>query len=84
MVVYNNIIHTTWKLCRQSHSYYVRKYFALAGQIFFGVCVVAFFVNLGLNIFASINKLFELQFLSIINMLLLSFVIFRDPKPKSK
>jgi|TARA_Y100000310_G_C20288931_1_gene626265 hypothetical protein len=54
----------------------------MAGRVFFAVCAAAFFINIGLNVFAHINKMFELQMLSIINMLLLSFVLLRDPKPK--
>jgi len=44
------------------------------------LCVAAFFTNIGLYIFGSMNKMPDLQMLSIINMLLLSFVLLREPK----
>jgi hypothetical protein len=62
----------------------VRKYFAKAAQIFFGICVGAFFINIGLNMYATLNKMFELQMLSIINMMLLSFVLLREPNQKAE
>jgi len=61
----------------------VRKLLASAGRIFFGLCVVAFFLNIGLLVFASAVLRgatgYELQILSIVNMLLLSFVLLREP-----
>ena len=58
----------------------MKTLFASLGRIFFGVCVAAFFINIGLYIFGSMNKMSELQMLSVVNMLLLSFVLLRDPK----
>mgnify|MGYP003147836038 CR=1 FL=1 len=61
-------------------SYYVRKLLASVGRIFFGICAAAFLANVGLFIFGSINEMFDLKILSIVNMLLLSFVLLREPK----
>ena len=58
----------------------MKALFASIGRIFFGLCVAAFITNVGLYIFGSMNKMSELQILSIVNMLLLSFVLLRDPK----
>tara|TARA_Y100000593_G_C4309820_1_gene337803 strand:- start:235 stop:396 length:162 start_codon:yes stop_codon:yes gene_type:complete len=51
-------------------------------RIFSGICVVAWFINIGLYIFASSIDLFDLQILALVNMLLLSFVLLREPNPK--
>ena len=80
MVARDNIIRIAWKLFRRSHSYYVKALFASLGRIFFGICVGAFFINIGLYMFGSMNRMSELQILSVVNMLLLSFVLLRDPK----
>jgi len=84
MGVNDNIILIILKLSRQSHSYYVRKFFASVGRIFNAVCVVAFFVNIGLYVFGHVSNDFELKILSIANMLLLSFVLLRETKQKSE
>lgn len=62
----------------------MKKFFASAGRIFNALCIVAFFINIGLNMFGHINNDFDLQMLSLANMLLLSFVLLRDPKSKSE
>ena len=55
--------------------------------MFFGAAVVAFFINIGLLVFASTaltgQEGYELQILSMINMLLLSFVLLRDTNQKT-
>ena len=47
---------------------------------------MAFFINIGLFVFASqflgAQSAFEMQILSIGNMMLLSFVLLREPNPK--
>lgn len=58
----------------------MKALFASLGRIIFGLCVAAFITNVGLYIFGSMHKMSELQILSIVNMLLLSFVLLRDPK----
>ena len=49
-------------------------------------CVIAFFINIGLFFFASVYMSptagFELEILSLGNMLLLSFALLREPKHK--
>ena len=58
------------------------KLFSSFGRIFFALCVFAFFTNIGLLIFAQFipnaQAGFELQTLSLVNMILLSFVLLRD------
>ena len=54
------------------------------GRIFNALCIVAWFVNIGLNIFGHISNNFDLQLLSLGNMLLLSFVLIREPKSKAE
>jgi hypothetical protein len=44
-------------------------------QIYFASCYIAWFVNIGLLLIASIEDLPELQILSLVNMILLSFVL---------
>jgi len=55
-------------------------------KIFFVLCVIAFFINIGLYGFASYLELAdearELRILSIINMIMLSFILLKDPKQK--
>jgi len=50
--------------------------------------VTAFFINVGLLVFANClppsGDAFDLQVLSFINMILLSFALLRDTKPKSE
>jgi hypothetical protein len=58
----------------------VRKLLHRARSIFFGICVAAFFLNIGLFIFGALNEIFDLKILSLVNMLLLSFVLLREPK----
>ena len=57
-------------------------------QTFFALCVGAFFVNIGLLVFASTamtgQQGFELEILSILNMILLSFVLIREPNQKKE
>lgn len=52
----------------------------------FGLCVVAFFINIGLLVFAhqflSGQEAFELEILAIVNMMLLSFALLRQPNSK--
>ena len=52
------------------------------------LCISAFFLNIGLLITASTilsgQDAFELQTLSLINMILLSFVLLRDPNQNSE
>jgi hypothetical protein len=54
------------------------------GRVFNALCIVAWFVNIGLNIFGHISNNFDLQLLSLGNMLLLSFVLIREPKSKAE
>ena len=55
-------------------------------RIFFILCVIAFFVNIFLYGFSSYipieSDAKELQVLSILNMILLSFVLLREPNLK--
>jgi hypothetical protein len=55
-------------------------------KAFFIVTVIAFFINIGLFIFASVilsgPASFELSILSIVNMMLLSFALLREPNQK--
>ncbi len=50
------------------------------------LCVIAFFINIGLFVFSHLvlsgNAAFELAILSLGNMMLLSFALLREPKPK--
>jgi hypothetical protein len=56
--------------------------------MFFATAVAAFFVNIILLIFANIaltgEGAFELAVLSLINMMLLSFVLLREPNQKTE
>ncbi len=56
-------------------------------RIFNMVCYVAFFINIGLLVFSSVYlsdvAAFELQVLSLFNMILLSFVLLREPNSKT-
>jgi uncharacterized protein (DUF1684 family) len=63
-----------------SCNYYMRKCFASAVRIFNALCIIALFTNIGLLAFANINKMYDLKILSILNMMLLSFVLLREPK----
>lgn len=65
----------------------MEKIFHKIGRMLFIVSVVAFFINIFLLVFASTiltgEASFELSCLSIINMMLLSFVLLREPNHKS-
>jgi hypothetical protein len=54
------------------------------GRIFNALCIVAFFINIGLFGLAHVFNDFDLQMLSLINMILLSFVLLRETKQKSE
>jgi len=41
-------------------------------------CGVAFFANIAMLMYANFNDLYELQMLSILNMMMLSFALLRD------
>jgi len=60
-------------------SYFVRKFFASVGRVFNMLCGVAFFINIWLFGFANLNNMFELSILALLNMMLLSFVLLRNP-----
>ena len=66
----------------------MRELLQSAGRIFFALCVFAFFVNIGLLILSHAvlkgSAAFDLQVLSLVNMILLSFVLLRDPNPKKE
>jgi len=62
----------------------VKKIFASVGRIFNALCIVAFFINIGLFGLAHVFNDFDLQMLSLINMILLSFVLLRETKQKSE
>ena len=66
----------------------MRKLFASFGRILFGLSVVAFFINIFLHVFAAIyikgQAGDELQILSLVNMILLSFVLLREPNQKKE
>ena len=60
------------------------KFFANAGRVFDVLCGIAFFVNIGLFGFANLNNMFDLSILSLLNMMLLSFVLLRSPSGTNK
>ena len=64
----------------------MRAFFNKIYSIISVVCVVAFFINIGLFFFAAVYMSpeagFELEILSLGNMLLLSFALLREPKQK--
>ena len=64
----------------------MRKVFDSVKRIFFALCVIAFFINIFLYGFGAYlpdsEAGWELQVLSIFNMLLLSFVLLREPNQK--
>ena len=64
----------------------MRKVLNKLSTIFNAACYIAFFVNIGLFVFASVHLTgggaFELKMLSLFNMLMLSFVLLREPNPK--
>jgi len=66
----------------------VREFLKSANRIFFSLCVFAFFVNIGLLIFSNTlmtgQAAFDLHVLSLINMILLSFVLIREPNQKTE
>lgn len=61
----------------------MREIFSKLKRAFFIAAVIAFFINIGLFIFAAAiltgPASFELSILSIINMMLLSFALLREP-----
>tara|TARA_R110000787_G_scaffold91407_3_gene192710 strand:+ start:61 stop:330 length:270 start_codon:yes stop_codon:yes gene_type:complete len=59
-------------------SYFVKKFFASLGRIFNVLCGVAFFINIWLFGFANMNNMFDLSILSLLNMILLTFVLLRE------
>ncbi len=64
----------------------MREVFQSIKRVFFVLCVIAFFVNIFLFAFGSYlpdsAAAHELQILSIVNMILLSFVLIREPNQK--
>ena len=66
----------------------MRQILKKAGRIFFTLGVVAFIINIILLIFANFvltgTEAFELATLSLINMMLLSFVLLREPNQKAE
>jgi hypothetical protein len=66
----------------------VRDFFDRIHSAFTILCVAAFFINIGLFFFASVyirsEAGFELEILSLGNMLLLSFVLLREPNQKAE
>jgi hypothetical protein len=64
----------------------MRKVLDSVKRIFFILCVIAFFINIFLYVFGAYlpnsEEGWELQVLSIVNMLLLSFVLLREPNSK--
>ena len=66
----------------------MKKIFANLNKMFFATAVAAFFVNIILLIFANIaltgEGAFELAVLSLVNMMLLSFVLLREPNQKAE
>ena len=64
----------------------MRNFFDSFNRIFFLLCVFAFFINIGLFVGARLimnaDAAFELEILSLINMMLLSFVLLRDSNLK--
>jgi drug/metabolite transporter (DMT)-like permease len=56
-------------------------------RVFFVLCVIAFFINIFLYVFGayipSSEDAFDLQMLSLFNMLMLSFVLLREPNSKT-
>jgi len=62
----------------------MKKIFANAGRIFNIICGGSFFINIWLFGFASLNDMFELSILSLLNMMLLSFVLLRNPSGTNK
>lgn len=66
----------------------MKELLASFNRIFFVLCVVAFFINIALLAFAHFIVVpyaaaHELEMLSIINMILLSFVLLREPNQKT-
>jgi hypothetical protein len=47
-------------------------------RVYFASCYIAWFVNVGLLVFAAMRGINELQLLAIVNMMLLSFVLLRE------
>jgi hypothetical protein len=68
------------ELERFAGSYFVRKFFASVDRIFNVLCGLAFFVNIWLFGFANMNDMFDLSILALLNMMLLSFVLLRNPR----
>jgi len=62
----------------------MKKIFASVGRIFNVLCGLAFFVNICLFGFANLNDMFELSILALLNMMLLSFVLLRNPSGTNK
>jgi hypothetical protein len=56
----------------------VGKFFSSLGVALNIACAIAFFANIGLLLYANLNDLYDLQMLSIFNMMMLSFVLLRD------
>tara|TARA_R110000824_G_scaffold229881_3_gene417478 strand:+ start:947 stop:1123 length:177 start_codon:yes stop_codon:yes gene_type:complete len=54
--------------------------FSSMKKIFFYICCGAWFINIGLFIFAESADMYDLKILALINMMLLSFVLLRDTK----
>jgi len=66
----------------------MRNLFANLHKIFLIAAAVAFFTNIVLFAFANIamtgEAAFELSILSLINMLLLSFILLKEPNQKTE
>lgn len=62
----------------------MKKIFANAARIFNIICGISFFINIWLFGFANLNDMFELSILSLLNMMLLSFVLLRNPSGTNK
>ena len=62
----------------------MKDLFKSLSRIFSALCVVAFFINIGMlslsHFIVNPTMAAELEILALINMILLSFVLLRDPK----
>tara|TARA_R110000824_G_scaffold143162_2_gene310656 strand:+ start:1112 stop:1300 length:189 start_codon:yes stop_codon:yes gene_type:complete len=61
----------------------VRRWLNITKKIFYYSCIASWFINMGLLVIGSMYDLYDLQILSIVNMMLLSFVLLKDTNEKT-
>ena len=69
-----------WKFYLSLHSYNVGLIPKSWKTFYINACYFAWFLNIPILIIGSVYDNYELQLLSLVNMILLSFILIRDTK----